>query len=214
MRALIFSGGDMKPCPGIKSYLANADFIICADSGVRHAFELGLVPDLVVGDMDSASPEDLDRIKQLGINQETFPAEKDFTDTELALEIALQKGACEAVILAGIGDRPDHSLANILLMASFKKRGMEVKLAGENWEMFLIEGQAKISGKKGDLLSLIPLSCEVSGIETKGLYYPLKNETIPMGSSRGISNLFLEDEAAVKIKKGLLLAVKLGKGQR
>ncbi|MDI3481971.1 MAG: thiamine pyrophosphokinae [Tepidanaerobacteraceae bacterium] len=209
MRALIFSGGEMKKCPCIKSYLAKADFIICADSGVRHAFELGVVPDLVVGDMDSVAPEDLKKIKELGIDQETFPAEKDFTDTELALEIALQRGATEAVILAGIGDRPDHSLANILLMVNFKKRGLEVRLAGGNWEMFLIEGQVKISGKKGDLLSLIPLSEEVSGIETRRLYYPLKNETIPMGSSRGISNVFLENEAEVKIEKGLLLAVKL-----
>lgn len=211
MKAVIFAGGTIVDYRLQKKYVAGADFIICADSGVRHAFEMGVIPDLVVGDMDSVSPKDLKKIKELGIEQETFAAEKDFTDTELALEIAYQRGATEAVVLAGIGDRPDHSLANVLLMVNFKKRGLEVRLAGENWEMFLIDGHVQISGKKGDLLSLIPLSGEVSGIETLGLYYPLKNETIPMGASRGISNVFLGDEALVKVKNGLLLAVKLGK---
>lgn len=185
MKAVIFAGGTVDDYRLQKKYVVGADIIICADSGVRHAFMMGITPDLVVGDMDSVVPEDLNRIKELGIEQETFAAEKDFTDTELALEKAYQRGATEAVILGGIGDRPDHSLANILLMVNFKKRGLEIRLAGENWEMFLIEGQVQISGKKGDLLSLIPLSREVSGIETRGLYYPLKNETIPMGTSRG-----------------------------
>lgn len=209
MKAVIFAGGDMQGFRLQKKYLDRADLIICADSGVHHAFEMGVTPDLVVGDMDSVTPEDLGRIKQLGVEQEEFSAEKDFTDTELALEKALQMGATQAVILAGTGDRPDHSLANILLMVNFRKKGLEVKLAGENWEMFLIEGEARILGKKEDLLSLIPVSQEVSGIETQGLYYPLKNETIPMGSSRGISNVFLGDEATVRTKKGLLLAIKL-----
>ncbi|RKL63375.1 thiamine diphosphokinase [Thermoanaerobacteraceae bacterium SP2] len=211
MKAVIFAGGTVDDYRLQKKYVVGADIIICADSGVRHAFMMGITPDLVVGDMDSVVPEDLNRIKELGIEQETFAAEKDFTDTELALEKAYQRGATEAVILGGIGDRPDHSLANILLMVNFKKRGLEVRLAGENWEMFLIEGQVQISGKKGDLLSLIPLSREVSGIETRGLYYPLKNETIPMGTSRGISNVFLGDEVMVRTKKGLLLAVKLAR---
>jgi thiamine pyrophosphokinase len=211
MKAVIFAGGTIDDYRLQKKYVVGADFIICADSGVRHAFEMGVIPDLVVGDMDSVSTEDLKKIKELGLEQETFAAEKDFTDTELALETALQRGATEAVILGGIGDRPDHTLANILLMVNFKKRGLEVRLAGENWEMFLIEGQVQISGKKGDLLSLIPLSGEVSGIETRGLYYPLKNETIPMGTSRGISNVFLGDEVMVRTKKGLLLAVKLAR---
>jgi len=209
MKAVVFAGGDMQGLRLQKQYLDQADLIICADSGVHHAFEMGVTPDLVVGDMDSVTPEDLIRTRQLGIEQETFSAEKDFTDTELALEKALQRGATQAVILAGTGDRPDHSLANIFLMVNFRKRGLEVRLAGENWEMFLIEGEAQIFGKKEDLLSLIPVSQEVSGIETQGLYYPLKNETIPMGSSRGISNVFLGDEAVVRTKKGLLLAIKL-----
>lgn len=215
MKAVIFAGGDIKNYEAVNKYvdkyLSCADFLICADSGVRHALKMGIKPNLVVGDMDSISEEDLNKIKQMKIREERFPAEKDFTDTDLALKIALKNGATEAVVLAGIGDRPDHSLANILLMVEYKKKGMNVRLAGENWEMFLIEGQAEISGEKGDLLSLIPLSEEVVEIETKGLYYPLKKETIPLGAARGVSNIFLGEKAIVKAKEGLLIAVKISK---
>lgn len=214
MKAVIFAGGDIKNYDAVKRHLAGADIIICADGGVYHAFRMGVKPGAVVGDMDSITGDDLRRIEAMKIERIKFPPEKDFTDTELALEIALQKGASEAVILAGVGDRPDHSLANMLLLVNFKKRGLEVKLAGENWEMFLIQGEKEISGQKGDLLSLIPLGAEAEEIETGGLYYPLRRETLPMGSSRGISNVFLGEKATVKVRRGLLLGVKLDMNQK
>ena len=93
-------------------------------------------------------------------------------------------------------------------MVGFLKRGLKLKLVGENWEMFLIESVAEIRGKKGDILSLIPVSPEVIGVETEGLYYPLKGETLFMGLARGISNEFLGKTAKVAVKEGLLLAVK------
>ena len=166
-----------------------------------------IVPDLVVGDMDSISHESLKKLKELGIPKYDYPKEKDFTDTELALEVALEKGVKKAVLLAGIGDRPDHSLANIFLMVYFKNKGLELKLAGEKWEMFLIEGDKQLLGKKDDILSLIPISPEAVDVETKGLYYPLKKETLPMGPARGISNVFLGKTANVKVKQGMLLGI-------
>lgn len=111
------------------------------------------------------------------------------------------------MLLAGIGDRPDHSLANIFLMVYFKNKGLELKLAGEKWEMFLVEGEKQLLGKKDDILSLIPISPEAVEVETQGLYYPLKKETLPMGPARGISNVFLGDTAWVKVKHGTLLGV-------
>ena len=207
MKAVIFAGGEINDYEAIKKHLIETDLIICADSGVDHAFGMQIVPDLVVGDMDSISQESLKKLKTLGIQRHDYPREKDFTDTELALEVALEKGAGEAVLLAGIGDRPDHSLANIFLMLYFKNRGLELKLAGEKWEMFLIEGEREISGKKGDIISLIPMSPEAVGVETKALYYPLKKEPLTMGPARGISNVFLENTAIVRVKEGILLAV-------
>lgn len=212
MKAVIFAGGNVGDYSRVKKYIKGADFIICADSGIRHAFEMGITPHLVVGDMDSVSEEDREKMERFKIRRLTFPVEKDCTDTELALEAALKEGAREAVLLGGLGDRPDHSLGNVLLMVNFREKGLELTLAGENWEMFLIDGRKKIKGQKGELLSLLPLTPEVTGVKTKGLYYPLNGETLFIGSTRGISNVFLDDEAVVEIGEGLLVAVKCSGG--
>jgi thiamine pyrophosphokinase len=208
MKAVIFAGGCIGDYSRMEKYLSGASLIICADSGIRHAFRMGIIPHLIVGDMDSTSEEDKKKIEYYKIKKLSFPKEKDFTDTELALEVALQEGADEAVLLGGLGDRPDHSLANVLLMVSFKKRGLELTLAGKNWEMFLVDGKRKIKGQKGQILSLLPVTPKVTGIKTSGLYYPLRDETLLMGTSRGISNVFIDDEAVVEIKEGMLIAVK------
>ncbi|MCF6096009.1 thiamine diphosphokinase [Thermovorax subterraneus] len=208
MKAVIFAGGCIGDYSRVEKYLSDTSLIVCADSGIRHAFKMGIIPHLVVGDMDSASEEEKKKIEEFKIKKISFPKEKDFTDTELALEVALQEGANEAVLLGGLGDRPDHSLANILLMVNFKRKGLELTLAGKSWEMFLIDGQRKIKGQKGQLLSLLPITPKVTGIKASGLYYPLRDETLFMGTSRGISNVFIDDEAVVEIKEGMLIAVK------
>jgi thiamine pyrophosphokinase len=209
MKAVIFAGGKIQDYNALRRYLESAELVICADSGVKHAFSMNIIPDIVVGDMDSISEEDLALIDSKGINKLVFPKEKDCTDTQLALEIALKEGATSVVVLAALGGRPDHSLANILQMLYFKRLGLNVILAGDYWEMFLFDKEVVIKGTKGDLLSLIPISSEVKGVQTQGLYYPLKGETLLIGATRGVSNVFIRDTAVVKIKKGYLVAVKI-----
>lgn len=208
MKAVIFAGGDIGNYEKVKKHLSGSSLVICADSGACHAFNMGVMPDLLVGDMDSISPAGMEKVKQLGIKKYGFPCEKDYTDTELALDAALKQGADEAILLGGLGNRPDHSLANIFLMVSFKKLGLKLKLADADWEMFLIDSPLEVYGNKGDTISLIPISHKVTGVETEGLYYPLKDETLFMGPARGISNVFLGNTAKVTIMQGLLLAVK------
>ncbi|MCG1012005.1 thiamine diphosphokinase [Tepidanaerobacter sp. GT38] len=208
MKAVVLAGGKIENYDKVKKYLCESSLIICADSGIEHAFNMGIIPDLLVGDMDSISPEAAAKVQKLGIEKHTYPSEKDYTDTELAIDIALSKGVREVILLGGLGDRPDHSLANIYLMVNFKRQGLDLKLAGEKWEMFLIDKVTEVSGKKGDILSLIPITSEAIGVETEGLYYPLKGETLLMGPARGISNVFLGNVAKISIKQGLLLAVK------
>ncbi len=208
MKTAIFAGGNIGDYKKVSKYLNGCRLVICADSGVHHAFNMGITPDILVGDMDSISSEDLKKVKQLGIEILKFPTKKDCTDTELALETALKQGAKEVIILGGYGDRPDHSLGNIFLMVRFKKLGIELKYVDEYWEVALIDSQAEINGKKGNILSLIPITPEVKGITTEGLYYPLKDAKLIMGPTLGISNVFSSDIANVIIKEGLLLAVK------
>lgn len=209
MKAVVFTGGEIKNYEKVRKYTVNTDLIICADSGVRHAFSMNVKPDILVGDLDSISCEDRKKIEESGTKIVRFPKEKDYTDTELAICEALKMGTSEVVLLGALGGRPDHSLANIFLMVSFKEKGLELKLADENWEMFVIDKKVEIPGEKGDILSLIPLTPKVQDVKTVGLYYPLKGETLVMGPARGISNVFVENVATVSIKDGLLLVIKL-----
>lgn len=209
MKAVVFTGGEIKNYEKVRKYTVNTDLIICADSGVRHAFNMNVKPDILVGDLDSISCEDRRKVEESGTKIVRFSKEKDYTDTELAICEALKMRASEAVLLGALGGRPDHSLANIFLMVSFKEKGLELKLADENWEMFVIDKKIEIAGEKGDILSLIPLTPKVQDVKTGGLYYPLKDETLVMGPARGISNVFVENVATVSIKDGLLLVIKL-----
>src|SRR5690606_28039069 len=104
MKAVIFAGGQIKNYDKLKKYIEGSDLVICADSGIEHAFNMGIMPDLLVGDMDSINHDTLEKANKLGIARHNFPAEKDSTDTELALDIALAKGASEAILLGGLGD--------------------------------------------------------------------------------------------------------------
>lgn len=208
MKALIFAGGHVKDYTSLKVYVKDVDFIICADSGTHHALKMGIKPDLIIGDLDSINSEALAKVKEMGITVDKYPPEKDYTDTDLALRIAYEKGASEAILIGGIGSRPDHSLANILLTVQFNNMGLKVKLVGENWEIFLIDKKAEILGKKGDLLSLIPISPQVTGVTTYGLYYSLQKDTLYLGQALGISNIFIKEKAVISIESGLLLAIK------
>lgn len=208
MKALIFAGGNVKDYTSLKVYVKDVDFIICADSGTHHALKMGIIPDLIVGDLDSINSKALSKVKEMGIEIAEFPPEKDYTDTDLAIRIAQEKGASEAILIGGIGDRPDHSLANILLLVQYNKMGLKLRLVGENWEIFLIDKKAEIFGEKGDLLSLIPISPKVTGITTYGLYYPLKKASLYLGQALGISNVLLKDKATVQLEEGLVFAVK------
>lgn len=209
MNALIFAGGNVKDYEFIKKYEGFYDIVICADSGALHALNAGLKPDFLIGDMDSIPENVFEYIKKLNTKIIYYPKEKDFTDTELAVEYALSLGVKKAIIVAGIGTRPDHSLANIFLLVKYLKKGLELKIVDKDFEIFLIKGEKEIEGEKGDLLSLIPVTEFVEDIYTEGLYYPLKGETLGFGTSRGISNVFLDNKSKISLKKGILLGIRV-----
>ncbi len=205
MRAIIFAnGGYTQP-----SVLQDDDLIIAADGGARHCLAFGLTPHLVVGDFDSLDAEHLDFLQQTGAELIQYPTRKDYTDLELALQHARQRGASEILVLAALGGRWDQTLANVLLPAAKEYTGLNIRLVDGDQEIFLLTpGQTHlIHGQAGDTLSLIPLQGDVYGITTHGLEYPLLSETLLFGSTRGVSNLLLATQAQVTLKDGLLLCV-------
>jgi len=214
VRALIITGGKLEQLPDWLQPAAAGgrvgyDYLACADGGSNYARRLGLRPDLVVGDMDSVTPETLAWLRALGTTMSVFRHDqKQESDTELALLSAVRTGAREIAILGALGGRLDHELANLALLALPELVGCDVCVWDGNVAVCLLRaGKNKIQGKPGSLVSLIPFGGDARGVTTTGLQYPLHNETLLLNHSRGISNVMLAEEATVKIGDGLLLAI-------
>ncbi|ATW24685.1 thiamine diphosphokinase [Candidatus Formimonas warabiya] len=206
-RCIIIANGDMNDYHWHKSLLQENDFIICADGGTRHALAMGIIPQVVLGDFDSLSPEAKCALSDTGCHFEEHPEEKDMTDTELALKCCLARNPDEILLLGVLGTRYDHSMANLFLLARIPGH-IQAKAVNEQNEIMLLREEVKFSGSPGDLVSLIPLSAEVKGIFTKGLKYMLRNATLDQGSSRGVSNEMVEAEASIRIKDGMALVIR------
>lgn len=191
----------------IDEYLNEDTYLICADGGANHLEKLGISPDILIGDFDSISAKVLDAYKAKGIEVIPFPPEKDYTDSELAIETALSKGFKKITILGGIGSRMDHTLANINLLKTILEEGCEGVIVDENNIVRVTSSDIRLKRKEGYKVTLLALSPEVQGVTTKDLYYPLKDFTLVQGSTRGVSNEFISEEAYVSIKSGLLLVI-------
>lgn len=201
MRAVIFANGQLtRPI-----LLQPDDLVIAANGGTHHCLGLGIRPQVVIGDLDSVREDELEALSASGTQIITYPERKDFTDLELALLEAQKRGADRVLLLAALGRRWDQSLANILLPAALPE--LKITLLDDQQEIhFLRPGETlEITGQPGDTVSLIPLSGDAGGVSTHGLEYPLHREMLRFGSTRGISNVMLGNQASVKLGAGLLL---------
>jgi thiamine pyrophosphokinase len=206
--AVVFIGGD-PPDPRVVDRLPAERFVIAADSGLDHAFALGVTVDLVVGDLDSVSGDALARAEALEIPIERHRPDKDATDTELALDAAVDRGAEHIVVVSAVGDRLDHSLGALLALARPSLGGRLVEAWWGRAHVTAIQGptQHSIDAPADTLVSLLPLHGAACGITTTGLRYPLRAETLPAGSSRGVSNEVNDPPASVELDRGCLLVV-------
>ena len=207
MSVLLFANGDLEPGDWLEPYLAEATRLIAVDGGLRHLQKVGRLPDLLIGDLDSISAEQLMRIEAAGGEIIRFPAAKDETDLELALLLAVERYAEPVVVLGAFGGRLDQHLANILLLTHEAVRDRPVKLVAPYQEMWLIQRECVIKGKPGDTVSLIPLAGDVHVQATAGLAWVLQDEWLRFGPARGISNVMETAEARVAITSGSLLCI-------
>jgi thiamine pyrophosphokinase len=211
MHAVIVANGELHANARLKEIWQRADWRLAADGGARNAREqLGRAPQVVVGDLDS-----LDGATRawLEANRAEFiqhPVAKDETDLELALNLAATRGAARITLLGAVGGRADQFIANVLLLT----RTPNLVIAGATSELWAATGHAAIEGNAGDTVSLIPIDARVEGIVTRELEYPLRDEDLERGTTRGVSNRMLADRAEVSWRKGLLLIVHLLDGGR
>ncbi|MFH0802365.1 MAG: thiamine diphosphokinase [bacterium] len=212
-RVVILAAGKKERAQFYRSFLRSGDILLCADGGAMEARKIGVVPDAVIGDFDSFEGKIPPSWKATRFLK--FPCEKDKTDLELALDEAFDVNPDEILIVGGLGGRLDHSLANILLLSKGLERGVRIRLISEEVEVLLLKrGEARISGKPGELISLIPFSEKVSGIDLEGFRYVMKKGELSFGSTRGISNELAASEGIISIASGLLLVVKFRENGR
>lgn len=209
---VVVAGGE-PPRPEAALGVPSDAFVIAADGGLEHARALGLGVALVVGDLDSASPEAVAAAEAAGVRVERHPAAKDATDLELALEAALARSPRRILVLAGEGGRLDHLLSALLLLGSPRWAGAELDAWIGAARVHVVRGQRELAGEPGELVSLLALHGPAEGVVTEGLLYPLAGETLAPGSSRGVSNVFAGARALVRLEQGVLLAVCPGPDQ-
>jgi len=207
---IIVSGGRLGSADFFRkkvAFMKNRLLIAC-DGGARHLHGAGFKPDVLIGDMDSLDPDRLSGYERQGIRIIRHPANKDFTDTDLALDhaLALQPKAID--IWGALGGRIDHALANIHLLIKGKEAGIPTRLVDEYGELMIAGDETRFVDAVGCLVSLIALTPVVEGITLAGFEYPLTHECLTLTESRGISNVVASSPASIRVGSGILLAIR------
>jgi thiamine pyrophosphokinase len=204
MQMIIVANGDIS---NEDFYLPPASITIAANGGARHCLALGISPDVVIGDFDSLTNEELKTLKSFDTKYIRYPSEKNETDLELALEYAVEHGATEVYLLGLLGGRWDMSIANLLLLTTPKYGGIHFFIINGRDELYILRGGMELSfhGNPGNPVSVIPLSHISSGISYQGLKWSLQNEALEFGSHRGLSNYMIANNARIRLDSGVLL---------
>jgi thiamine pyrophosphokinase len=216
LKALLVGNGRVPP----RSRLPEAVFddvglVVAADAGAMRCRALGLRPDLVVGDFDSVEAGGLEALERSGVEVRRFPPDKDESDLELALRAAIERGARRVVALGALGGvRVEHALAAVWLLALAADDGVDLAIVDERSSLRMLTARPgagaatlEIRGTPGDFVSLLAFGGDALGVSTTGLRYPLLDEPLRAGPSRGLSNELLGSAATVACRRGRLLIV-------
>ncbi|ADO76910.1 thiamine diphosphokinase [Halanaerobium praevalens] len=181
------------------------DKLIAVDGGANRIKKINILPDLVIGDLDSLTKKNRKYYQSQKIEIIKHPVEKDQTDSELAIDYCLNNNFQKIYLTGALGGRFDQQLANLNLLEYIVELGLEAKIISSHLEIALIKEQQKFINKKGYRLSLIAQTKIVKGLTITGCKYDLDNEDLKRSQTRGISNLIKADKAEVKLENGLLI---------
>ena len=211
--AVVVFGGGRADLEALSSAAASADVVIAADSGASAVLAAGASVDIVVGDMDSIDPSVLARIERGGARIERHPTAKDATDLELAIDAAIATGATRVRVIGGHGGRVDQSFANVFILAAPRYAEMEMHAVLDSAQVSVVHGGGAVTfvGSVGDVVSILPMHGDAHGVHTIGLEYPLRHETLPAGTSRGVSNVQIDREVTVAVGTGTVVVVRPGR---
>lgn len=205
---LIVCGGDDPGAALLKTFSAQADCLIAADRGAHYCLKAGLVPRFVVGDMDSLDSAELDEFVRQGSAVRRHRVDKDETDAQLAVDIALTTAPESICLLGATGDRLDHSLANLQLLLRIARQGVAARLITALGDEFLLVGdQVVLEGCAGRTVSILPFAGRAAGVTLEGFRYGLVEAGLEPWEPCGISNVVVEERAVVRVAAGWLLVM-------
>jgi thiamine pyrophosphokinase len=220
-RAIVLADGGAPTRAGLDAawpgWSDGVDLVVAADGGIRLAAGLGLRVDAWLGDGDSIGAAVLDELRRTGVPVALSPTDKDESDAELALLAALRAGAADVTILGALGGwRLDHEFANVALLGHPAAAGVAVRLLDDRARVRLLAGpgpggapaRLDLAGRVGDLVSLVPMD-EAIGVTTAGLRFPLRDEALPVGPARGLSNVRDAAAAEVRVRRGRILVIEV-----
>jgi len=208
VRAAIFLNGSPDSSGLIQHVVRRADLVVAADGGARYALNAGVVPDLVIGDMDSLGEELAREVEKRGASLERYPLRKDKMDGHLAVLAARKRGASAADFLCAMGGRLGALFAVPHILLAAERIGLRSTVVADWGRMFVIEaGSRAVEGDPQDSVSIFPLSGPAAGVTLEGLEYPLENATLEPGDTLGFHNELIGNEARVSVGKGALLVV-------
>lgn len=209
MRTLIVTGGNINT-EFLKVTLAENKFktIIAVDKGLEALNKICVKPNYIIGDFDSVNKAILNQYENKNIEITYLKPEKDFTDTHMAIKLAIEKGTEHIIIIGAVGTRIDHTLANIHVLNEALKNNIHTEIINENNRIMLINKQVKLTKNANyKYVSIIPLTTQIKGVTLKGFKYNIENATINLGESIGVSNEQIDQEALIEIKEGIAILI-------
>jgi len=205
MSALIIGSGSNIDIEKFESENLNIEYVICADGGLEKAESLNLIPNIIIGDLDSVNKTVLKKYLDMNVELIKYPAEKNYTDMELAIEYAVEKQFKDIVLIGASGSRLDHTMANIMLIERYYKLGINIKIIDNNNYIQIVTSNMVIYNKKNYYVSIVPITDMIVGITLIGFKYPLNDVNVNRGSTLCISNQITSDKGNIILQSGTAL---------
>ena len=205
MRCLLMANGVYGDIAIYYEMAHRVDLVVCADGGANFAYQMGITPDCIVGDLDSIRPEIREYFANQGVRFIVYPAAKDYTDFQLALEAAEEMGADEIILIGTLGGRLDHTLANLYICIDAVQKGQKIIHFGPDVTIYMTNSRLRLQGRAGDLVSIMALTEKASGITLGNFAFPLQEAELYTKNPIGVSNRMTTDTAEISVGEGILV---------
>lgn len=208
MRVVIVGGGDSPSKKLLDKYINGKSIIIAADSGANVLLNHEIYPNYLLGDFDSIDEKIYGKISNSS-KTIRFPKEKDYTDTHIAFDKAVELGAEEIIFLGCTGKRIDHFFANLCILYKGLKKSIDCRIVDEYNEIYIIDKPTNIFGRKGEVFSLFSYIEDTYNLTMEGVKYRLENFNLLQGNNLTVSNEFMEEKVSIKFSKGCLIVIRI-----